>query len=160
MEYKNLDDEVGTALMQSPLKDWFDEVIVKSFDAKTYYHNHLDYHFGKKSALHLTWRMLLAFQDHILIGVEYPEEYHPTPKKESKAKAKDDSKSDLWLDAEIESAGMTTFINEIKKEQNVEALPEQAVKDAIAVVKQKVYSLSDPDDVKTLKMTIVEAITR
>jgi hypothetical protein len=150
VEHASDDDVVGNALTKEPLKTWFDEVIVKSFNAKTHYYNHIDHHFGKKSALNLTWGMLGCLSDHVIAGVEYPKEYNPTPKKEPKSKS---------VEAAVDPI-MVEFVENMCKKFNVTELPAQVLSEITTAVKQGMFSLENKDDVDAIELTISEALPK
>lgn len=121
-----LDDLVGIEITKEPLKTWFAENVFVKLKPRVNYANHLEHHFHVQSAANLTWRMLLAMDQKLNHGVEYPPEYFPIPKKEEKAPAGD-------LPSRIEASGLTSVFVEIKLDV-ADAKVQRVIEDIIDAV--------------------------
>jgi hypothetical protein len=149
VEFSDYNGVVAEALGKDPLKSWYGETIVKSFgnDKGVHYREHLRYHFGVTSAASLTWKMLGCLQDHVVAGVEYPQEYHPTPKKEAKPKS-----DGATLDPQLQ-----IIVDTVVKGHGGKGVPKSAMQDVLGGIQNNILSLTDENDRETIRMTLAEA---
>jgi hypothetical protein len=128
-----LEETLGARVNQEPFKTWFKTNIFDKLSPRQHYDAHLKVHFGKSSAVNLSYRELIAMDNNLNKGIEYPEEYHPTEKKEKKP-------STGTLSKRLEAANLTSLVAGMGLD-TTDPKVIQVIEDMLLAVEKGVYDL-------------------
>lgn len=161
------DEVIGAALQEPETKAWFTQNVVGSFEAPQHYKNHLKSHFGRESAVNLTYYEIDLLARHQINGAEYPAKYagKTAEKKEVKpdkkpAKKKAEQSSNIKEFVEKVAEKIATEFGIFDKPDRASDISD-AIRDVVGAVETGVIEKPDSEDgVKEIESFLREQLKK